>query len=86
MAGIVARGEAKPATRQVELSGQDEKKTLGAKESGSHAALPMWIDFMKVALAGKDPGTFQAAPILPPSPTALKVDTPDAAPAGDEVR
>ncbi len=66
--------------------GYDEKKTLGAKESGAHAALPMWIDFMKVALAGKDPGTFQAAPILPPSPTALKVDTPDAAPAGDEVR
>ncbi len=66
--------------------GYDEKKTLGAKESGAHAALPMWIDFMKVALAGKDPGTFQAPPILAPSPTALKVDTPDAAPAGDEVR
>jgi len=28
VAGIVGRGEAKPATRQVELSGQDEKKTL----------------------------------------------------------
>ena len=66
--------------------GYDEKKTLGAKESGAHAALPMWIDFMKVALAGKDPGTFQTPPILPPSPTALRVDTPDAAPAGDEVR
>jgi len=66
--------------------GYDEKKTLGAKESGAHAALPMWIDFMKVALAGKDPGTFQPPPILPPSPSALKVDTPDAAPAGDEVR
>ena len=66
--------------------GYDEKKTLGAKESGAHAALPMWIDFMKFALAGKDPGSFQAPPILPPSPSALKVDTPDAAPAGDEVR
>ena len=42
--------------------GYDEKKTLGAKESGAHAALPMWIDFMKVALAGKDPGAFQPAP------------------------
>jgi penicillin-binding protein 1A len=66
--------------------GYDEKKTLGAKESGAHAALPMWIDFMKVALAGKDPGAFQPAPIIPPSPTALSVDTPDAAPAEDEVR
>ena len=39
--------------------GYDEKRTLGAKESGAHAALPMWIEFMKTALAGKDPGTFQ---------------------------
>jgi penicillin-binding protein 1A len=66
--------------------GYDEKKTLGAKESGAHAALPMWIDFMKVALAGKDPGAFQPPPIIPTNPVALKVDTPDAAPAEDEVR
>jgi penicillin-binding protein 1A len=66
--------------------GYDEKKSLGAKESGAHAALPMWIEFMKTALAGKDPGSFQPAPIIPPSPTALKIDTPDAAPAEDEVR
>ena len=38
--------------------GFDEKKSLGAKESGAQAALPMWIDFMKTALAGKDPGHF----------------------------
>jgi penicillin-binding protein 1A len=65
--------------------GFDEKKTLGAKESGARAALPIWIDFMKVALAGKDPGVFQP----PPSPNAAAVppgvDTPDTAPAGDEV-
>ncbi|MGC2193238.1 MAG: PBP1A family penicillin-binding protein [Terriglobales bacterium] len=66
--------------------GYDEKKTLGAKETGAHAALPMWIDFMKAALAGKDPGAFQPPPIIPPSPTALRVDTPDAAPAEDEAR
>src|SRR5579864_4828741 len=42
--------------------GYDEKKTLGAKESGAHAALPMWIEFMKIALAGKDPGAFQPPP------------------------
>ena len=65
--------------------GYDEKKTLGAKESGAHAALPMWIEFMKTALTGKDPGTFQTIPMTPPNPSAMKVDTPDAAPAEDEV-
>jgi len=65
--------------------GFDEKKSLGVKESGAHAALPMWIDFMKVALAGKDPGAFQPPPISPPAPEGLKVDTPDSAPAEDEV-
>lgn len=66
--------------------GYDEKKTLGAKESGAHAALPMWIDFMKTALAGKDPGAFQPPPATSTSPAALKIDTPDTAPAEDEVR
>jgi penicillin-binding protein 1A len=64
--------------------GYDEKKSLGAKESGARAALPIWMDFMKVALAGKDPGTFQPAPEFPSSPVAQKVDTPDAAPAEEE--
>jgi penicillin-binding protein 1A len=66
--------------------GYDEKKTLGAKESGAHAALPMWIEFMKIALAGKDPGAFQPPPATSANPAALKIDTPDAAPAEDEVR
>lgn len=64
--------------------GYDEKKSLGAKESGARAALPIWMDFMKVALAGKDPGQFQP----PPAPTGTvppKVDTADTAPAEDEV-
>src|SRR5438270_8813635 len=39
--------------------GFDEKKSLGPKETGARAALPIWIDFMKVALAGRDPGQFQ---------------------------
>ncbi len=64
--------------------GFDEKKSLGAKETGARAALPIWINFMNAALAGTDPGEFEAAPILPPSPVALKIDTPDTAPAGDE--
>jgi penicillin-binding protein 1A len=64
--------------------GYDEKKFLGAKETGSRAALPIWMDFMKTALAGKDPGDFQAPPEGLPNPTPHPVDTLDAAPSGDE--
>ena len=64
--------------------GYDEKKSLGAKETGGHAALPIWMDFMKVALAGKDPGAFQPLPELSPNAVAQKIDTPDTAPAEDE--
>jgi len=63
--------------------GYDEKKTLGNKESGARAALPIWIDFMKTALSGKDPGEFEPPPLTPNS-VAQKVDTPDTAPAGEE--
>ena len=64
--------------------GFDEKKSLGAKETGARAALPIWMTFMNAALAGTDPGDFEPAPVLPPSAVALKIDTPDTAPAGDE--
>ena len=64
--------------------GFDEKKSLGDKETGAHAALPIWMDFMNAALSGTDPGDFEPAPLIPPSPVALKIDTPDTAPAGDE--
>jgi penicillin-binding protein 1A len=63
--------------------GYDEKKTLGAKETGAKAALPIWMNFMQVALAGKDPGQFPAPPELPPR-AGQKVDTPDLAPVEDE--
>ena len=33
--------------------GFDQLKPLGSKETGSSAALPVWIDYMKSALAGK---------------------------------
>jgi penicillin-binding protein 1A len=72
-----------PATTCGVWMGYDEKKSLGAKESGARAALPIWVDFMKAALAGKEPGEF-----LPPDnssgPIARKVDTPDTAPAEEE--
>ena len=63
--------------------GYDEKKSLGAKETGAHAALPIWMNFMTAAMAGKDPGDFQA-PLLAPAVVAQKVDTPDTAPAAEE--
>jgi penicillin-binding protein 1A len=44
--------------------GYDEKRTLGDNETGGKAALPIWMDFMRVALA--DPAlkheTFMPAP------------------------
>jgi len=64
--------------------GYDEKKSLGPKETGARAALPVWMQFMSAALAGKDPGKFQPPPELPPQNTAQTVDTSDLAPAGDE--
>jgi penicillin-binding protein 1A len=63
--------------------GFDEKKSLGAKETGAHAALPIWMNFMNAAMAGKDPGEFQPPPTTPTS-VAQKVDTPDTAPAAEE--
>jgi penicillin-binding protein 1A len=64
--------------------GYDEKKSLGPKETGARAALPVWMQFMSAALAGRDPGQFHPPPDLPPQSTAQNVDTSDLAPAGDE--
>src|ERR1700726_2813725 len=64
--------------------GYDEKKSLGDKETGGHAALPIWMQFMNVALAGKDPGEFQLGPGQGNSAVARKVDTPDVAPGDGE--
>jgi penicillin-binding protein 1A len=38
--------------------GFDNRETLGEKETGAKAALPMWMDFMKVAVAGKPDESF----------------------------
>ena len=65
--------------------GYDEKKSLGAKETGAHAALPIWMQFMNVALAGKDPGEFQPGPVRGSTAVARKVDTPDVAPGDGEL-
>ncbi len=57
--------------------GFDEKaRSLGAKETGSAAALPIWIDFMRVAIEGKDSEQF---PGDVPAPDATKPATATAA-------
>ena len=38
--------------------GFDDRQSLGEKETGARAALPMWMDFMKAAIAGKPNETF----------------------------
>ncbi len=67
--------------------GFDEKKSLGNKETGAVAALPIWMNFMKTALAGKDAGQFPVE-VADPVSTILKpapvVDTPDVRPGDGE--
>jgi penicillin-binding protein 1A len=43
----------------------DNKKTLGKGESGASAALPFWIDFMKVYFKGKPKEKFGPVPPIP---------------------
>jgi penicillin-binding protein 1A len=64
--------------------GFDEKKTLGSKETGARAALPIWMDFMRVALQGRESEDFAAPPPPPPSAVARKVDTADQSPGDGE--
>jgi penicillin-binding protein 1A len=40
--------------------GHDEKHVLGDKETGGRAALPIWIDYMRDALAGVEAHDFPA--------------------------
>jgi len=74
--------------------GYDEKKSLGEKETGARAALPIWMQFMTAALSGQDAGSFPALPEQE-APTQgqtqaqskgpnQKLDTPDIAPGDGE--
>ena len=62
--------------------GFDEKKTLGNKETGAAAALPIWMDFMRVALQGRESEDFPAPPPTTPSATAQQVNNLEQ-PSGD---
>ncbi len=55
--------------------GFDDRQSLGAKETGAQAALPMWMDFMRAAIAGKDNEAFPTAG----EPKKVLAVTPDGA-------
>ncbi len=79
--------------------GFDNRQTLGEKETGAKAALPMWMDFMRAAIANKPNETFPEGnapmkelevPLTPPDspvvkeiPKAPAESDQDAEPEGD---
>jgi penicillin-binding protein 1A len=64
----------------------DKQNSLGKKETGARAALPIWTQFMQTSLAGTPPLDF--ANVVPleqqASEHSVHVDTPDTAPTEDE--
>src|SRR5262252_3387892 len=64
----------------------DKQISLGKKETGARAALPIWLEFMQGAMAGTPVTDF--ANVVPLEQVAgehqLKLDTPDTAPTEDE--
>jgi penicillin-binding protein 1A len=46
--------------------GFDSRQSLGEKETGARAALPIWMEIMKAAIAGKDDEQFPGDAELPP--------------------
>jgi penicillin-binding protein 1A len=64
----------------------DKQNSLGKKETGARAALPIWTQFMQNALAGTPPLDF--ANVTPLEQQVgehnVHVDTPDTAPTEDE--
>ena len=64
----------------------DKQISLGKKETGAKAALPIWLEFMQSGLAGMPALDFQN--VVPLEQQAkehqIRVDTPDTAPTEDE--
>lgn len=52
-------------------TGFDNPRPLGERETGARAALPMWIDYMRVALAGRE----ETPLIQPPGIVTVRIDT-----------
>jgi penicillin-binding protein 1A len=64
----------------------DKQISLGKKETGARAALPVWLEFMQLGMAGMPVLDFQnVVPLEQQVPDHLiHVDTPDTAPTEDE--
>jgi penicillin-binding protein 1A len=67
--------------------GFDDRQTLGEKETGAKAALPMWMDFMRAAIAGKPDEAFPEGnapkkelelPLTPPAGSPVVKQIPKA--------
>jgi penicillin-binding protein 1A len=72
-------------TAGVWVGNDDKRISLGKKETGARAALPIWLEFMQQALQGSPVEEFQnVVPLEKIAPTKqVQVDVPDTAPPAD---
>ena len=70
--------------------GFDNRESLGEKETGARAALPIWMNIMRVADAGKDDEQFlgeqEESPMLQASATAPAKSAPISAPSSPQLK
>ena len=59
-----------PALVSIAWVGFDDPRPLGSHETGARAALPMWIDYMRAALAG----TEEIPLVQPPGIVSVRID------------
>jgi penicillin-binding protein 1A len=72
-------------TAGVWVGNDDKRISLGKKETGARAALPIWLEFMQQAVQGSPVEEFQnVVPLEKIAPTKqVQVDVPDTAPPAD---
>ena len=72
-------------TAGVWVGNDDKRISLGKKETGARAALPIWLEFMQQAVEAYPAQDFQNVVPLEKEAGAhqVKVDTPDTAPPAD---
>jgi penicillin-binding protein 1A len=72
-------------TAGVWVGNDDKRISLGKKETGARAALPIWLEFMQQAVQGTPVENFQnVIPLEKIAPTKqVQVDVPDTAPLAD---
>jgi penicillin-binding protein 1A len=72
-------------TTGVWVGNDDKRVSLGKKETGAQAALPIWLEFMKTGMEGMPVEDFPNVTPLEKTAAAhqIQVDTPDTAPPAD---